>query len=258
MSELPVTRTMRLETDGAVLYAAFNQPEQRNPLTREAVDDLFLVCDAVVTGGMRALVLSGEGGVFCAGGDLKAFTESGADPLANNRRFGELLFRLDSLPAVVIAAIDGPAFGGAIGLVCVADVVVATPGSVFAVSETTLGLVPAQIAPYLVRRVGSSRARLLALTGCRCDGARACQWGLVDQLSEDRATLFSAVKAIASDVQRCAPRANASTKELLARAPQTTSIEQAARLFADSLRGEEANEGLAAYLGKRKPSWRPS
>ncbi len=129
---------------------------------------------------------------------------------------------------------------------------------IFALSETTLGLPPAQIAPYLVARLGESVARRLALTGAALDGAQAASVGLVDVLCETESQLRDQLETLLTSIERCAPRANAETKRLFrackVETPETY-IETAAKSFASALRGAEGKEGVAAFLEKRAPSW---
>ncbi len=162
------------------------------------------------------------------------------------------------LPFVTIAVVDGAAVGGGMGLAAAADIVIATQRARFALTETSLGLPPAQIAPYLVGRLGERTARRLALTGARLDGREAAAVGLADVYCDSVEASDVELAALLEAIERCAPGANAETKRLLraCRAePPDVYIETAARSFAAALRGPEGREGLAAFAGKRAPSW---
>lgn len=253
-----------------VLYVTLNRPESRNALSDSIISGLRQVCDYVhaESGGLRALVLRGAGGVFCAGGDIKGFrsqfiegTADAAAIAAANRGYGALLDTLDRLPLTVITAIDGAAMGGGVGLVAIADVAIATADSRFSLTETTLGLPPAQIAPFVTARIGGHRSRRLMLTAARFAGEEAEQFGLIDEVVTDTAALDDAVERVIRDVRRCAPGANARTKELVHASgslPLTDLLDLSAQCFGEAMLGAEAREGVAAFLARRKPDWATS
>jgi isohexenylglutaconyl-CoA hydratase len=175
-----------------------------------------------------------------------------------NRRFGAFLQRFDSLPQTIVLAIEGAAFGGGLGLAAIGDVVIATGETRFAMSETGLGIVPAQIAPFVAARIGVSEARRLALTGLRFDGREAGRIGLVHYVCDDTAALEAKLAAVLAEVGRCAPGANAATKRLLLASrsmPLDALLDAAADAFAAALRGEEGREGVNAFLEKRPARW---
>jgi isohexenylglutaconyl-CoA hydratase len=268
MAELPATKVIRLDRRGFRLFATIDDPATRNAMTDELVADLFAVLDATKDDrSIRVLVLQGANGAFCAGANLKGNLArlkadvklDETDPiLTANRRGGELYAKLNAHPMLVIAIVDGPAFGGGLGLTSCADIVLATPRARFALSETGLGIPPAQIAPYVVARVGLKHARRLALTGARFDAQEGVAIGLVDHLCPRDDDLQAALNAIYENVGRCAPGANATTKRLLlasiGRRPEELT-DEAATAFSAALRGEEGREGLAAFLEKRPARW---
>jgi isohexenylglutaconyl-CoA hydratase len=268
MAELPATKVIRLDRRGFRLIATIDDPATRNAMTDELVADLFAVLDATKDDrSIRVLVLQGANGAFCAGANLKGNLArlktdvklEETDPiLTANRRGGELYAKLNAHPMLVIAIVDGPAFGGGLGLTSCADIVLATPRARFALSETGLGIPPAQIAPYVVARVGLKHARRLALTGARFDAREGVAIGLVDHLCPRDDDLQAALNAIYENVGRCAPGANATTKRLLlasiGRRPEELT-DEAATAFSAALRGEEGREGLAAFLEKRPARW---
>ena len=257
---------VRTRNVGRSLVLTLADPQRQNALSAEMVAGIEQALDTAPDD-LAALVVEGEGGVFSAGADLKSLAAAlakppapgEADPLqALNAAGGRFFARFASAPFVTIAIVEGAAVGGGMGLAAAADIVLATPKARFALTETSLGLPPAQIAPYLIARLGERVARRLALTGARLEGREATAVGLADfycDSDEERdARLAEMLKAI----ERCAPGANAETKRLFraSRAePPEVYIETAAQSFAAALRGPEGREGLAAFVGKRAPSW---
>jgi isohexenylglutaconyl-CoA hydratase len=269
MAKLPKFENLRVERCGPRLHVTLNRPEARNALSREMVAELLAVADFLDKDReIGAVVLRGAGGVFCAGGDIKGFKASleapkpkrgKPDPIAiNNRRFGKFLVRFNGLPQTVVAVVEGAAIAGGLGLMSVADVVIATADAKFALTETSLGIPPAQIAPFVAARIGVPKARLLALTGARFDAHEAARLGLVDIVCDDAPALEATLKEILVDIGRCAPGANAATKRLLLASlttPREKLLDRAAKDFAVCLRGEEGCEGVSAFLEKRSTRW---
>jgi isohexenylglutaconyl-CoA hydratase len=265
MTSLPATRVLQLKREGAQLFVTMNDPATRNALSATMLEDLEAVLVATRDDRtVRALILQGRDGMFCAGGNLKgAFSgdaaAGAADPVhEENQRGGRLLHQLNRHPMVVIALVDGPAIGGGLGLACCADIVVTTPRARFALSETSLGLTPAQIAPFLLNRIGLATARRLALTGARFDGAAAAAIGLSDHHCESPEHAAATVERLLADVGRCGPHANAVTKALffeVAGIEGDALIGRAADAFTACLRSDEGREGIAAFIEKRPPTW---
>ena len=142
--------------------------------------------------------------------------QSNPDPIATlNRRFGTLIQSLNQQPQTVVIVVQGAAMGGGFGLVCVGDIVIADTSAKFRLPETSLGLPPAQIAPFLVQRIGLSTARRLALTGAKLNPSEALNVGLIDHLYEDESQLNQGLDTLLSQIGRCAPIASATTKRLL-------------------------------------------
>lgn len=271
---LPDCTCLALRLEGGAVHATLNRPAARNALSRDLVAELRRVLAAVrARRDVRAIVLRGAGGTFSAGGDVKEMrsllrASPKGDPderrrrlVESSRAFGLLLAELDRAPQVVIAAVDGPAMGGGLGLVCAADVVLATGEARFGLPETTLGLVPAQIAPFVARRLGLARARRFVATGAVVGARDARELGLVDHLAADAESLDARLAKVLHDVRRCGPHAVAATKELLRSSaggdPQRF-VEEAAGVFADALLGEEGQEGLHAFAARRPPRWAPA
>src|SRR5580765_3164074 len=160
--------SLRVEKRGSFWFASLHRPDKRNALSVQLVARLAQACDEVSADrDARALVLWGAGGHFCAGADFGGFLElmagepgHGPDPIvAHNRGFGTMLERIASLPVPTLAVVRGAAIGGGCGLAAACDRVIASDDAVFAMPEVTLGVAPAQIAPFIGRRIGATRAR---------------------------------------------------------------------------------------------------
>lgn len=268
--KLPETQNLLLNSDNGVLHVTFNRPEGRNAMSRAMLEDLGRVFDAVHEDrGVRAVVLRGAGGHFCAGGDMKEMMAGGIktpgpgapDPvLAYSRAFGTMLRKVERAPQVTVAVCEGAVLGGGFGLVCVSDIALAQVSAKFGLPETTRGLPPAQIAPFVVGRIGLTQARKLCLTGARFDGCEAQRLGLVHETFTDESELKAKLDALIAQLMNCAPGANAMTKEILLATPRMEPdavLDLAARKFAEAVRGAEAPEGIQAFLQKRKPAWAP-
>ncbi|MBF1801856.1 enoyl-CoA hydratase-related protein [Alloalcanivorax profundimaris] len=264
---LPETTTLTLSQQQGVLHIVLDRPQARNAMSLEMVEELMTVFDLVESeAGIRALVLRGGGGHFCAGGDIKDMAgarqkAAEGDPEAFfrlNRRFGEMITRANRLPAVLITVLEGAVMGGGFGLACVSDVALAAGDARFALPETGLGVIPAQIAPFVVRRVGLTQARRLALTGARFDGHRALNLGVVHEVADSAEELDKKLAELLGQVRRCAPGANRATKALVLdvdQVPMEQLLDRAAREFADAVNGDEGQEGTLAFVRKRAPSW---
>lgn len=269
ISRLPICPDLLLDLDGPVLKLTLNRPDVRNAMTHELVRQMIEVVSWLEDHPeVGALVIRGAGGTFCAGGDIKGFMASFRAPkpaagqpdpiMVDNRRFGSFLMRIEALPQAVVVAVEGAAFGGGLGLACIGDVMICTGDARFALSETGLGIPPAQIAPFVAARIGISQARRLALTGMRFDGTEAGRIGLAHEVVADTAALDARLDRLLGDIRRCAPGANATTKRLLMAGkvtPLTELLDQSSAEFARCLRGAEGQEGVAAFLEKRKPAW---
>lgn len=263
--------TLALRREGPVLHLSLNRPEVRNAMSLQMVQELRAVLAqseklSEPPGGVRVIVLRGNGGHFCAGADLKDMAQARAkladDPQAlakTNAAFGELCVAFARSPLVIVAVPEGSVMGGGLGLVCVADVAVAATSAVFRLPETSLGLVPAQIAPFLVERLGYAEAKRLAVTGGRLDAQQALDLRLVHQVHATGA-MDKAVEALLAELLHCAPGAVASTKALMARArfqPAAELVQDAASAFSEAALGPEGSEGTLAFLQKRKAAWMP-
>ncbi|BBP75800.1 enoyl-CoA hydratase [Pseudomonas gingeri NCPPB 3146 = LMG 5327] len=263
MNALPACQTLRLEVHNGVLHITLDRPDSRNAMSLQMVTELRAVLAAVRDDrAVRALVLCGAGGHFCAGGDIRdmaqARTQGAQAYQALNRTFGALLEETQQQPQVVIAVLQGAVLGGGFGLACVSDIAMAAHDAQFGLPETGLGLLPAQIAPFVVHRIGLTQARRLALTAARFDGEEAARLGLVHFVERDSQGLAERLGEVLGQVLRCAPGANAATKALLLdEQPLGPLLDQAALRFGEAVTGAEGVEGTLAFLNKREPNWAP-
>ncbi|MGF6399405.1 isohexenylglutaconyl-CoA hydratase [Pseudomonas frederiksbergensis] len=263
MNTLPVCQTLLLERHNGVLHITLNRPDSRNAMSLQMVAELRAVLAAVRDDRqVRALVIGGAGGHFCAGADIKDMANARAQGQTAyrelNRAFGALLEETQHAPQVVITVLQGAVLGGGFGLACVSDIAMADHQAQFGLPETSLGLLPAQIAPFVVQRIGLTQARRLALTAARFDGNQARRMGLVHFVEHDPQALAERLDEVLAHVLCCAPGANAATKKLLlASAGQLSDglLDQAAEWFSEAVTGDEGVEGTMAFVQKRKPGW---
>lgn len=266
---LPETKNVLLTLDQGVLHLTFNRPESRNALSVALLQDIVDVFDAIRDSReVRVVVLRGAGGNFCAGGDIKdmaavrmaqAKAGDGDDPAAAyNRRFGAFLRKVNEAPQATIAVCEGAVLGGGFGLACVADVAFAHVDASFGLPETGLGIIPAQIAPFVVQRIGLSQARRLGVCGGRFKGEEARRLGIVHDVFADEAALGRLLEETLKQILRCAPNANAVTKEIMLKVGAVELdplLDYAAKRFSEAVRGPEGAEGTAAFIEKRLPKW---
>lgn len=260
--------TLQLRLDEGLLHVTLHRPAVRNAMSLEMVAELEAVLDAVLDRrDVRVLLLRGSGGHFCAGGDVKDMAEARMSPLkdgdvdpvvAVNRAFGRVITKADRAPQAVVAVLEGAVLGGGFGLACVADVAIVRADAKLGLPETGLGLPPAQIAPFLVRRLGLSQARRLAVTGARLDGVQAHALGLAHELVHDDDELAAVLERVLGEIRSCAPGAVAATKHLMLQVGAVDHerlLDEGAERFAAAARGPEGIEGMTAFIGKRKPRW---
>lgn len=254
---------LQVEQAGEWLTLWLNRPESRNALSEGMAEELLAVLEQVGQDPtVRGVTVRGRGGVFCAGGDLAGFrrmAEADRDTVvAMSEQAGRLFAAINALPQVTIAVVEGAAMAGGLGMVCCCDVALGTCDATFGFSETRIGITPAQIAPYVMARVGARVGRRLLLTGARFDGRKAADLGLLDDVLDDVAAVDAAELALRSDVLACAPGAVAATKSLLSALPDTPRdgmSRLAAENFADAFLSAEGREGVASFIEKRKPLW---
>ena len=266
MTNLPKTENILLEQDAGWLTIWFNRPDNRNALSKELTTELKEVLNAVrEKNNIRGITLRGKGGVFCAGGDLKGFknnyqggSQTVEDIAAASRQGGQMFDLINELPQVVLILVEGAAIAGGLGMVCCADAVAVTKDARFAMTETAIGIPPAQIAPFVAQRLGLRIARRLMVTASRFDGKEAHRLGLADYVVDDAAGLDQIEADMKKQVRRCAPGANAVTKAIVLATRHLNREQQldfAAKGFAECMLSDEGREGVASFIEKRKPIW---
>ncbi|MGK0406083.1 MAG: isohexenylglutaconyl-CoA hydratase [Oleispira sp.] len=252
--------TLVIQDQKPVLRVMLNRPKLANAMNLNMVNELMAVMEKVEKENYRVLIISGSHGNFCAGGDIKDMQSAGADQQALvelNRAFGYMITKANHLPAAVICALEGAVLGGGFGLACVSDLAIAVEKTQFGLPETSLGIIPAQIAPFVVQRIGLTQTRRLALFGNRIKAQEAMNLGLIHQVVENNEQLEEAVTKAVKLALKCAPHASLVTKALIHSVDKQdleSLLDQAATNFAEAVMGE-GREGGAAFMQKRLPAW---
>ena len=254
---------LRIGHGDAVATVSLVRPETRNALNEELIGEITRCMEELAEDdGVRVVVLTGDGDFFCAGADIGYMRDTAEfsyeENLEDARKLAAMFRAIDECPKPVVARVRGVAIGGGVGLVAAADVVVAEEGTVFAFSEVRLGISPATIAPFVLRKIGQSQTRALFLTGERFDAARACELGLVHEVVAEE-DLDTVVQEKVVGLLSGGPEALAVTKALLRDlrdADPGEATEIMARRIAELRTGEEGQEGFEAFLEKREPSWK--
>ena len=259
---MPQVSLIELERDGAVARVWLNRPEAHNALAVELgtalVDTLHTLKEDA---GCRVVVLGGRGPSFCAGADIAVMKASAnasyQDNLLEAKRLAGMFAALADFPKPVVGRVHGAVYGGGVGFCCACDIVVASDDAKFGLTEVRLGILPAVISPYVIRRLGDRRARELMLTGERFDAATAQRYGIVNHVVT-AAELDAKVAERVGQLLQGAPHAQGRVKELLERFTDV-GWEEYRRSVPETLAhvrgGEEAKDGLAAFFEKRKPKW---
>ncbi len=254
----------RASPDG-VATITLNRPDVHNAFDAEMIERLAdILEDLHGADGIRVVLLEAAGASFSAGADLNWMRHAAEAPFEDNledaRALGSMLRHLATLPQPTVAVVQGAAYGGGVGLIAACDIALAAASARFSLSEVKLGLVPSVISPHVIAAMGPRAARRYMLTGERFDAAEALRVGLVHQVAEGAAELAAGAEAVVARLFECAPGAISETKRLIARvagrALDDHLVDETAHLIATVRAGEEAREGVAAFLEKRKPSWR--
>lgn len=270
--ELPQCKEILLDEQDSVLTITLNRPKKRNAMNSALVAEVMAVFESIESRrDIRAVVLRGAEGNFCSGGDISGMNDApdSDDGLSEaeraqkaiwnfNRSFGHMITRVNSAPQVVITLLEGAVLGGGFGLACISDVAIADKDAKLSMPETGLGIIPAQIAPFVVSRIGLTQARRLALLGERIDGEEARDLGIAHYLTHGADEMAAKLADTIKKVRRCAPDANAVTKQLMLKVGNVdldTLLNDAADDFTASLQGSEGQEGTRAFLEKRRPKW---
>ena len=251
-------------TPSGVAVVNMNRPARKNAFDSEMIGALTEAFTTLKTQEhLRIVFLRGVGGAFCAGADLD-WMRAAADFTEHQNRedamdLAAMLKALYDLPQLTVALVEGPAFGGGAGLACACDTAVAKADAMFSFSEVKLGLIPAVISPYVIESVGPRQARRLFATGARFGAAEAQALGLLERVVDSAEALHDAARALAHGQMACAPGAVGEAKRLVAdvadRPIDNTLMELTAKRIAAQRSGAEGREGVAAFLGRRKPDW---
>ncbi|MBE9538647.1 MAG: enoyl-CoA hydratase/isomerase family protein [Proteobacteria bacterium] len=264
--QLPDCEEILLNIEDGVLYLTLNRPQKRNAMNDKLVSEVMQTFDAIEQSrDIRAVVLRGAGGHFCAGGDISGMNKITQTPEQAkkaawefNRAFGRMITRVNRAPQLVITLLEGAVLGGGFGLACISDIAIADSGAKLAMPETGLGIPPAQIAPFVVMRIGLTQTRRLALLGERIGGAEAVRLGLVHYVTEGEEAMQSKLDEVLTKLRRCAPNATAITKRLLLDVASTeleALLDRASDDFSAAINSDEGRDGTLAFIEKRKPFW---
>lgn len=255
---------LRIQRDGPLTRLILDRPEVRNAFNDELVGQLSEAARELARERTaRVVVLEGAGSVFCAGADLNWMSRMVAYSREQNvidaSRLALMFQALDTVPVPLIARVQGAALGGGAGLAAVADIVVAADDAVFGFTEVKLGILPAVISPYVIRKIGTSAAREWFLTGARFSAARAREMGLVHHVvAPDR--LDSTVSELARELLSSGPGAMALAKDLIRQVTGSLPddvIGVTSETIAHQRVSDEGQEGMRAFLEKRRPAWHP-
>lgn len=251
--------------EGPVEYLTLNRPDVRNAFNEHVIAELTRWAERTAGDrAVRCVVLAGTGQTFCAGADVtwmsKMVSYTHEENIRDARAMARMFSALDTLPAPIVARIHGAALGGGAGLAAVSDIVVAEQGAVFGFTEVKLGILPAVISPYALAKIGRSAARELFLTGMRFGAARAKEIGLVHAVVPVDG-LDAKVQDYVMEVLSAGPEGIAAAKALIPRVSSLTALE-AMDMTADAIAARrvsaEGQEGMKAFLEKRKASWNQS
>lgn len=261
-----MSANVRVERDGPFARVTLARPEVRNAFNAALIEELRAAFEAL--GGeppdaLRGVVLAGDGPTFSAGADvewMRAAIGLGVEENERDAAAMQAMFAtIDACPVPVIARVQGAALGGGMGLCAVSDIVVATADATFGFTETKLGIIPAVISTFVLPKIGASQARALFATGQRFDAARAQRIGLVHEVVADAGALDASVEAHLDELRAAGPTAIRAAKELVRTIQVLGPAEARARtpgLIAAQRTSLEGQEGLTAFLEKRRPAWR--
>ena len=256
---------LRVTRDGPFARVTLARPEVRNAFNAELIAELRTAFEALAAerpDALRGVVIAGEGSVFCAGADVHwmrgtiglSIEENEHDAAAMQAMF----VAIDECPVPVVARVQGAALGGGMGLCAVSDIVIASADATFGFTETKLGIIPAVISTFVVPKIGESHARALFLTGQRFDAERARLIGLVHDVVPDEGGLAERIEAVLTELRSAGPTATRLAKSLthdLRDMPARDTRAETVRRIARQRTTPEGQEGLSAFVEKRRPAW---
>jgi methylglutaconyl-CoA hydratase len=253
-------QTVRIESRGETATIRLHRPEVRNALNETMIAELTQAFGSLPAT-TRLAILAGEGSAFCAGADAQWMARSKSFSREENERdssaLAAMLKAVDECPCPVVARVSGAALGGGAGLAAACDIVIAEETAQFGFPEVRLGLIPAVISTFVLPRIGTRAARRYFLTGERFTATQAMAIGLVHEVVSADA-LDAKIEAVSREILQGGPRAVVAAKRLIrdvAGLPRDRAIEETIRRIADIRISPEAQEGLGAFLEKRKPNW---
>jgi methylglutaconyl-CoA hydratase len=257
-------KLLKFNIKNKVARVTLNRPEVHNAFNPALIEEIRSAFEHISESGreeVRVVVLAGEGKSFCAGADVNWMRESleydQGENVADALRMARMFDTVNRCPAPVIGRVHGAALGGGVGLAAVCDIVIVAEGTAWGLSEVKLGIAPAVISPYVLAKIGRSQARALFLTGERFGAERAVQIGLAHKMVKAD-ELDGAVDATIKEVLSSGPHGIARAKELIGRVPDM-GHDEAMQLTAETIASlrvsPEGQEGLKAFLEKRKPGW---
>ena len=256
--------TIHVSTDGrGVATLTINRPEKHNALNDIVIAELSKAAKQLgADDSVRVVVLTAAGKTFCAGGDITWFAENihktREQRIAQSASLAQMLHDLDSLPKPLIGRINGSAFGGGVGMISVCDLAIGLETCKYGLTEVRLGLIPANISPYVVRRLGGPNARATMLSGALFDGCRAAEIGLLTR-AVAVGELDATIERVVAVHLEAAPGAVAKTKKLIDYVISHTMEENrvyTAAALADAWEAEEGQLGISTFLEKKQPPWR--
>ncbi len=256
-------QTISLSIKDQVAHVILNRPQVHNAFNEVMIKELITAFNNLDDNDqVRVIILAGEGPSFCAGADLNWMRNvSNYDHeqnLAESIQLSDCFYRIYTSNKPTIAKVHGAAIGGANGLIASCDICVATNDTIFSLSEVKIGIVPACISPYVVKRIGEMSAREMMLTGQRFNGAKAQEINLVN-FSGTEEEIERYITQTVSSLMTSGPMAMKTCKELLYNLSNKWSLQEAksetAKLIAELRNSEEGQEGIQAFLEKRKPNW---
>ena len=258
-----MTDLVRIERDQDVARVTLNRPELNNALNKALIEELRTAFESIAAdGSIATLVLAGEGKSLCAGADISAMREAGSYSRDENIKDAlplvRMLSALDRMPQTTVARVQGPIYGGGVGVVAACDIAIGSVEATFCLSEVRLGIVPGMISPYVLRAIGERTARRYFQTAEVFDAPEARRIGLLHEVAAAD-TLDERIAKMLKQLKSAAPGARSIAKKLagdIAGRPINEALmQETAQLIADVRAKPEAREGLSAFLEKRKPSW---
>lgn len=254
-------QTLTLSFSAEVATITLNRPEKRNAISSQMIQDLLAALDEAERGDCNVVIVTGAGKAFCAGMDLETLSaiarQSPAQNLADSQRMAAMFRRIWSFPKPLIAAVNGPAIAGGCGIATLGDFTLAAPEAKFGYTEVRIGFIPAIVSVFLTRQIGEKRARDLLLSGRIFDAGEAQELGLVNTIVAPE-KLLEAARELAEVLLQSSPTSLRQTKRLLCETAAATLDAELARAVAENAQirtTRDFQEGLAAFLEKRKPVW---